>query len=235
MSMYKRPPLRVRDEPCKSTHVLPDSFLGRIVKPPPTNYRTFVKRPIYAMNAYVSLMKKNCEEMGLEYKHIDVPEHIPPPIVEGVKEPFIRYVDEVSMKLRILKSGIIRVKLDTSIATLYEKYYSKAKQPPTKNVVQAYKSLGFSEGFLEILKKKISKRPERLKKFENIIDSIFNKEPVKKPKKIKKKEENVEIEEEEEDEQDPDDVQPEEDEALDVEIDEDLEEQAQDDEEYLSD
>ena len=234
--MYKRPPLRIRDEPKNHATILPDSFLGKIVKPPPTQYCTFVRRPIYAMNAYVSLMKKNCQEMGLEYKHIDVPEHIPPPITEEVKEPFIRYADGVCMKLRILKSGIIRVKLDASIATLYERYYSKAKQPPTKSVVQAYKSLGFSEAFLDNLKKKISKRPEQLKRFEKIIDSIFNKEPVKKPKKIKKTEEIIEAEdEEEEDEQDPDDVQPEEDEALDVEVDEDLEDQAQDDEEYLSD
>lgn len=238
--MYKRPPLRVKDDPLKNNEPIkfqPGSVLDRILNPPPTKYHNYVKRPIYAVDAYISLFKKNCRELGLEYKKPDIPEYVALPIIESTREPSIAYLDGICMRLRILKSGIIRVKLDTSIATLYEKYYSKTKQPPTKSVVQAYKSLGFSDKFLDNLKNNISKRPQQLKKFEQVIDSIFNKEPVKKPKKSKKKEELIEDEEEvnDEDEQDPDDIQPEEDEALDVEVDEDLEDQAQDDEEYLSD
>ena len=238
--MYKRPPLRVRDLPTETNHVkvLPDTFLYNITNPPPTFVRKHVKRPVYMKEVYLSLLEKNCKSMGLEYKNPDIPDYVPRLKAEIIKEPTLGYAEQVYLKLRILKSGIIRVKLDTSFATIYEKYYSKQKIPPIKTSIQAYKSMGFSDTFIEKIKKKCDSKVAFGKKVSGIIDSIFNKEPAKKPKNIKKKEDNVEVEveEEEEDEQDPDDVQPEEDEALDMEVDEDLEEQAQEDEEaYLSD
>jgi len=238
--MYKRPPLRVRDLPVESSHekVLPGTFLYSITNPPPTFIRKHVKRPVYMKEVYLPLLEKNCKSMGLEYKEPDIPDYVPRVKANAVTEPILGYAEQVYLKLRVLKSGVIRVKLDASFATIYEKYYSKQKIPPIKTSIQAYKSMGFSDTFIEKIKKKCDSKVAFGKKVSGIIDSIFNKEPAKKPKNIKKKEDNVEVEveEEEEDEQDPDDVQPEEDEALDMEVDEDLEEQAQEDEEaYLSD
>ena len=134
--------------------------------------------------------------------------------------------------------GIVRVKLNTSFASLYEKYYSKNKIPPIKTVIQAYKSQGFSQDFLDRIKRRHELRLAHAKKVSKAIDTIFNKEPAKKTKKKKEEEPKPEPEEEnndeEEQDQDQEDDGPEEDEALDVEVDEDIEEQ-QEEEEYFSD
>ena len=152
----------------------------------------------------------------------------------------ITFSDRVYVKMKFLKSGIVRIKLDASIASLHEKYYSKAKRPPMKTVIQAYKSMGFSEEFLEKIKKGFARNAVQQKRIEKVIDKIFNKEPVKKPKKKKKEEEIVEEEKEIEDEDTPEDDDededvPGEDDGMDVEpeVEEDVEDPVE--EEYFSD
>lgn len=239
MSMYKRPPLRVREDTVASGRPKPGSFLDAIVNPPPTIRSNHPKKPIYQKDAYLSLLKRSCEDAGLEYKEPDIPDYVARVTVVPPGEPKLSHSDRVYMKVRILKSGIIRIKLDTSFAILYEKYYSKCKQPPMKSIIQAYKSMGFSLEFLDKIKIKFSKFADHKKKVQEKIDSVFNKEPAKKPKKIKKKEDEEPeeiIEDEEEDEEEEDD-DPDEDGGMDVEVDEDPDEQPQEGEEeaYLSD
>jgi len=233
--MYKRPPLRVKEEPRISSRPKPGTFLDKIVNPPPTVRYVQKKYPVYQKDTYLALLKRNCIELGLEYKEPDIPNYVPPQRPKPVEQPQLTFSDKVYMKVRILKSGIIRVKLATSFAILYEKYYSKQKQPPMKSLIQAYKSIGFTPEFLEKIKTKFSKFAEHKKKVEKMIDEIFNKEPAKKPKK--KKEEVIEEEEEEEDEEEDQDDDPGEDGEMDVEVDNDDDnEQPQEDEEaYLSD
>lgn len=241
--MYKRPPLRVREEPGISTRPKPGSFLDKIVNPPPTMGYKQKRYPVYQKDTYLALLKRNYRALGLEYKELDIPDYVPHTDIVKTQEPELPFSDKVYMKVRILKSGIIRIKLDTSFATLYEKYYSHCKQPPMKTLIQAYKSMGFSPGFLEKIKTKSSKFVEHKKKVEKMIDNIFNKEPAKKPKKAKKKEEEDLIEDDEEPEEERDDDEEEEeeeigdDEGMDVEVDEDPDEQPQDDQEeaYISD
>jgi hypothetical protein len=233
--MYKRPPLRVREEPRPSTRPKPGTFLDRIVNPPPSVPYVQKKYPVYQKEVYLALLKRNCKELGLEYKEPDISDYVPPQRSKPPIEPQLTFSDKVYMKVRVLKSGIIRIKLDASFANLYEKYYSKQKQPPMKSVIHAYKSMGFSPEFLEKIKTRYSKFAEHKKKVEKMIDEIFNKEPAKKPKK--KKEEVIEEEEEEEDEEEDQDDDPGEDGEMDVEVDNDDDnEQPQEDEEaYLSD
>ena len=241
MSMYKRPPLRVREEPRVSTRPKPGSFLDKIVNPPPSAGYKQKRYPVYQKDTYLALLKRNYHALGLEYKELDIPDYVPPVKSERPSEPELTFADKVYMKVRILKSGIIRIKLDTSFAVLYEKYYSNQKHPPMKSIIQAYKSLGFSSEFLEKVKTKFSKFADHKKKVQEKIDSIFNKEPVKKPKKTKKKEEliedeNEEIEEEINEEEEEDDDVPDEDGGMDVEVEEDPDEQPEEDEEaYISD
>jgi len=239
MSMYKRPLLRVREPPRVingPAKVPPGTFLHGLINPPPTEFYKWVKQPIYRKDDYLALLKKNCKELGLEYKEPDIPEYVPAPKLKTPEEPEIIYPDWVYMKVKVLKSGVVRIKLDASLATLYEKYYSKNKFPPVKSIIQAYKSLGFSKEFLERTKKKFDNKAEISKKIGAIIDKVFNKEPVKKIKK-KKEEPPEEIEEEDprDDEEDPREDEPEEDEGMDVEMDEDPDEQPQEEEEYFSD
>ena len=237
MSMYKRPPLRVREAPRKihePVNIPEDSFLFSIINRKPTTFQTHIKQPVYRKADYLALLKKNYEDLGLEYIEPDIPEYVPVEKPQSLKEPTIDFIDHVQLKYKILKSGIIRIKLDASFSTLYEKYYKHCKQPSIKLVTQAYKSLGFSEEFLEKIKKSYTKKAEYQKTVADMIERIFDKEPVKKPKK-KKKEEEVEAEEEivEEDEEEEEEVI--EDEGMDVEVEEDPDEQPQEEEEYFSD
>lgn len=243
MSVYKRPlpRHRVHHAPGSYPKANPPegSVLHSILTPSDTKYFNYVRGPVYKQDDYLKGLKKNNKEMGIPYKDPQLPEYTHVPTVERVKEPELTFVDRVYMKMRILKNGTVRIKLDPSFAILYEKYYSKGKTPPQKNVIQAYKSMGFSNEFLEKIKKGFAKNIEQQKRIEKVIDKVFNKEPMKKTKRKKKEEEPVEVieelvedvEEEEDDEEDP----PPEDEGMDVEPveEEDVEEPVE--EEYFSD
>lgn len=236
-TMYKRPPLRVKDahQPSHNLTKLDDNgFLHKLVRPPPTQWSEKKIVSVFQKENYLTLLKKNYEECGLELKERFIPDLPEKKHIVVTQEPFIDCIDKVYMKIRILKSGIVRVKLDTSIVSLYENYYSQNKIPPLKSVIQAHKSLGFSEAFLEKIKKKHERRTTFGKKISKVIDLIFNKEPVK---KTKKKKEVVEVDEEiieelEEDETQEDDIP--EDGGMDVDLDEDADEEPQE-EMYLSD
>lgn len=213
------------------------SLLHSITRPPPMTVPDYVRRPIYQKEAYLALLEKNCKEMGIPCITHDIPEYVPKVKKEVLKEPRFDYIDQVQVRLVVLKSGIIRVKMDTSFMVLHEKYYSQYKLPPVKSILKAYKSMGYSEKFLERTKNNFTKKIEHAKKVSGIIDSIFNKEPVKKPKKKVVSEElpdEIEVLDEPDEPEDPDD--PDEDGGMDVDLDEDPDEQPQEDEEeYLSD
>ena len=241
MNMYKRPLPRVKINPPhgQRVNIAEGSFLHGILNPGPTTYYKYVPAPVYEKDAYLSLLKKNCDYLDIPYKEPNIPDYVEPPKPVPITEPELKYADTIYVKMKILKNGVVRIKLDASIATLYEKYYSKCKRPPMKSVIQAYKSMGFSQGFLDKIKSEFEKKADHQKRIEKIIDKVFNKEPTKKPKK-KKKEEEDPIEEEnpieEEDDDDVDDDDTPDDEGMDVEVEED-EEVVEDpqDEEYLSD
>ena len=234
--MYKRPPLRVRDPVVKTPQCnkAPEgSFIHKLLNPPPTVHFRQIKQSVYQKEAYLVLLKKNHEERGIEWVEPEIPHYEPLQTVEKMKEPELTFIDNVYLNSKILKSGVVRVKLNTSFSTLYEKYYSENKIPPIKTVIQAYKSQGFSQDFLDHIKRRYDLRLAHAKKVSNAIDAIFNKEPTKKTKKKKEEEPKPEEENNDEEEQDQEDDGPEEDEALDVEVDEDIEEQQE--EEYFSD
>lgn len=246
--MYKRPLPRVRNDytghkPLKFTE---GSFLHGLVNQDVTEYFKFQKGPVYNKDIYLRMLKYNYESVGLKYIEPILPVSIKIKKSQPVKEPELSYGDTVYVKMRILKSGVVRIKLDASIATLHEKYYSKGKRPPSKSIIQAYKSMGFSEGFLEKIKRNFAKKEKEQKRIEGVIDKLFNKESAKKVKKKKEEEEvkvkvdvdvDVElIEEEKVDEEDEEDDTPGEDEGLDVEPDAEEEvEEEPGEEEYNSD
>ena len=113
---------------------------------------------------------------------------------------------------------------------MYDKYYHRGVQAPIKVILQAYKSHGFSDSFLEKIKKSYARKIAYTKKVPGILQKIFDKKPVKKIKIKKKKE--IEDEEEPEPEVEEDDIPTEEGE-LDVEPDD--PEEVVEEEEYMSD
>ena len=241
MSMYKRPSRCVRNLGYEHRPAPVDSFLYKLMNPSPIQYPVKVLRPIYQQDLYLRLFKENQKVMGITYVDQQLP--ILPPTVypEPRKEPELTYGDSVQVVLRVLKNGIVRVKVNGAIADMYAKYYGPgvdhSKVAPFKAVLQAYKAHGFSKEFLDRITKNNDKRKAIQIRIDKVFTTIFDKEPVKKAKKEKKKKvEDIEevITEAVEPEEDADKPlapdAPEEDETLDVEPDEDEEE-----EEYVSD
>lgn len=235
--MYKRPSKRVKVHPDPDPNPVrgtlpPGSFLSSIIHDDTTKFYERVKQPVYQQENYLKALKKNYEDCGLTFKDPELPQYVEPVRHKPNPEPELIYGDRVQMTLKVLKSGIVRVKLNSAIADMYNKYYARGIKPPFKAVVQAYKSHGFSKEFLEKIKMKNEKQKLFAAKVEKILEKIFDKEPVKKPKKEKKKpveeeeEQLPEVEEEEED-----DI-PEDEGGLDVEPE--VDEEVVEEEEYFS-
>ena len=231
--MYKRPSQRVKVHTSHIRGSIPDdTFVGRIVQSKPTIQFKFVKDPVYHQDDYLKLLEANYKKMGLPYVDPQLPIIQPKVYPEPRKEPELTFGDRIQVNLRVLKNGIVRVKINSAIAELYAKYYKHAKRPPFKMVLQAYKSHGFSKEFLQRIEKNNDKRKDLYIRIEKVFTNIFDKEPMKKIKKKKKEEEIVEPIEEEEDIIPLKSDEPEEEETLDVEPDE--EEEVENEEEYLS-
>ena len=233
--MYKRPSKRVKVHPVPTPvrgTLPPGSFLGSIINNESPNFYERVKEPVYQQEIYLRALKKNYEDNGLSFKDPELPEYVQPERPQPTKEPELIYGDRVQVTFRVLKSGIVRVKVNAAIADVYDKYYRRGKKPPFKTILQAYKSHGFSKEFLEKIKMRYEKQKLFATKVEKILEKIFDKEPVKKPKKEKKKpveeeeEQLPEVEEEEED-----DV-PEDEGELDMELE--VDEEVVEEEEYFS-
>lgn len=248
MNTFKPPSRRVRPQLTSqvgdTAPVKEGSFLYHIINPKPTAFFEFKKGPIYKVDRYLKMLKKNNEEMGIPYKEPNLPVAKPYQLPEKSKEPYIEYPDRVHVTLRILKSGIVRVKINTGIAMLHEKYYSRAKFPSIKELIQVYKSHGFSEEFINKIKKSHEKKVEYAKKVGGILEKIFDTKKPKKVKKAEKKKPEPEpelIEEEEimvadplhDEDEDEEDIIPDEDGHMDVEPDEEDEEEVADEEEYV--
>lgn len=229
MNMYRQPSRRVKcPPPVRGDKPLEGTFLYNIVHSKPPDVFKFEKRPIYMKEQYLQILKKNNEQLGISYIEPELPEPTPYVPLSSSSEPDIQYGDQVEVKIRILKSGIVRVKVVAAIADMYEKYYRRGKFPPLKVIIQAYKSHGFSDAFIQKIKDSHEKKMKFAKKVPSILAKIFEKEPVKKTKK-KKEEKKVEEEDELPEEEAEEDRVPDEEGELDVEPDEEPEEIVEDD------
>jgi len=229
MSMYRRPSKRVKcPPPVRGDKPVEGSFLYNIIQSKPPDVFKFKKAPIYKKEDYLKALKINHEQLGIPYIEPNIPDATPyvPPTQNT--EPDIKYGDRVEVKLRVLKNGIVRVKVISAIADMYDKYYRHAKLPPIKVIIQAYKSHGFSDEFIQKIKDSHEKKTKFARKVPVILAKIFDKEPVKKTKK-KKEEKKVEEEDEVPEDDLEEDQVPDEEGELDVEPDEEPEEVVEDD------
>jgi hypothetical protein len=138
--MYKRPSQRVKVHTSHIRGSIPDdTFIGRITKRNPVIQFKFVKDPVYHQDDYLKLLEANYKKMGLPYVDPQLPIVQPKVYPEPRKEPELTFGDRVQVNLRVLKSGIVRVKINSSIAELYDKYYKHAKRQLFKMVIKEYK------------------------------------------------------------------------------------------------
>lgn len=219
--MLKRPTPRFHPTPTPhdtkpTSGVLADIINGFNAEPSrPQKQMSF---SVQASEVYVRLLERNYKECGVPFQSPDVSELQPPKNSEDHDEPKLDFADKVYVKINILKSGKVRVKLIPHFLEMWNTYYSKGKKPPIKMVIAAYKAIGFSNVFLEKITISQKKRVEFAKKIEKVLEKIFDKSTTTKRKPIKpKNEEKVEDIEDrcdppEEDDEDEDG--PEEDEAI---------------------
>jgi len=233
--MFKQPSRRINFNGHVDKVIKPveGTLMYDIINPRPTIYPTIIKGPIHNHDDYIRLFKRNNKEMGIPFFEREYPEYTPRVYNIPNDEPTLEYSDQVKVSLKILKTGRIKISVNAAISSLDEKYYSVYKKPPIKSVIQAYKSHGFSDIFIEKIVKGNERNLEFGKKLGTIIDKIFDKQPMKKIKLKKVVEVEVENENEnDEDENDEDDIVPEEDGEMDVEPDED---EVVEEDEYISD
>jgi hypothetical protein len=229
--MFKRPSQRIScPPPVRGDKPIPGTLIYDISTQKPTKQFIFHKGSVYKEADYIEALKKNHQNLGIPYIEPNLPRLTPYHEPLRIKEPEILYGDRIQVTLRVLKNGTARVKVNGAIAMMYDKYYHRGVQAPIKVILQAYKSHGFSDSFLEKIKKSYARKIAYTKKVPGILQKIFDKEPVKKIKIKKKKE--IEDEEEPEPEVEEDDIPTEEGE-LDVEPDD--PEEVVEEEEYMSD
>jgi hypothetical protein len=179
---------------------------------------------------YIRDLKKNYEYHGIPFKQPEIFELPLKYKVSPEPEKHIEYLDQIQVKLNVLKNGKVRVKMVLHGAQLYEKYYSLGKAPPLKALTTAYKNMGYSDEFIQAFNDKYKKRLVFGKKLDKILETIFDKSANTKKKveneKKKKipKDEHEEEEPEDDQEKDEDEDGPEEDEALVADDEEDEEE-----------
>lgn len=221
--MFKRPIPRKKINPSTTQPVLPTRGVIYDILNTKDTPRPVIEKRFYYQNTelYLKLLEKNYKQGNIPFKKPQVSE--PPKRITktNTKECHVGYPDRVVLKLNILKSGIVRVKLLTSMACLWDKYYSKSKTPPPKSVISAYKNMGHSDVFIKKIQRNFEKKKAMKERTQKIIEAIFEKVPKKKvptvPKKEVKKVEDPEDEFDElpeEEVEEEEDVQPEEDEAI---------------------
>ena len=224
------------------TKLAPGSFLYNILYG--KNDNTIEKKPFYVQNKkdYLESLERNCKEMGIPFKKPYVEEMPPYEKVDDSIETHIEHLDQIVVKLNVLKSGKVRVKVLPQMAVLNEKYYSKYKIPPIKSIISALKALGYSQEFMDSMMEKYKKRNALIEKKWKILEKIFDAPSTASRNKKKKADKKAEVEAAEaaeaetevvEDEDPEDDDEPEEDEAIVVDEEGDEEEVVED--EYVSD
>jgi hypothetical protein len=191
---------------------------------------------------YKRLLKANYVKCNVPYKEPDVIESRGKDMYTTHEpECHVDYLDKVYVKLNILKSGKVRIKIVTNFLYFWSEYYSKGKSPTYKTLVAAYKAVGYSPAFLKKMNDNFKVRQKFAGKLEKMIADIFDKKVTRK-KVTKKVVKVVDMDEDAPDIRDADEVAedehveedgPEEDEAL---IEEDDECEVEDDaadEEYI--
>ena len=173
--MLKRPTKRVHPSPCVNPGPpIPGTFLHSIAnpsheiqRPPPRGAFAFQNCELYK-----KLLKRNYDSLNIPYKEPNVSELTSKSTNETMTECHIDYLDKVYVRLNILKSGIVRVKLVTNFSSFWKTYYSKGKSPPFKTMLAACKAVGYSEAFMNKMVENRKKRQIFAKKLEKI--SFYN-------------------------------------------------------------
>jgi len=208
-------------------------FLEYLTKPPPTSWFEHERMPVHRQDDYIHLLRKNYESCGIDFDENKFKVPYDPPKIQKFEEPEIitHPFGQVYLSLTYTKTKV-KVKMNYALYAIHEKFYACGKVPPVKVVVQALKSIGYSD---ELLKKVIRGYDENqlwAKKIWKYLELKLFKDDKK--KKIKKEKIKV-VDNDVEEDADADDEtvsDGEEENPFDMEIDDD-DEYVQDDDEVI--
>lgn len=187
--MLKRPLKRVPVSPVINAQYQVDGgFVNGMIKNHSVTIRPVREARFGYQNVeqYKRMLKRNYVYYDVPYKDPDVIEATARSSNEKETECLVDFLDKVYLRLNILKSGKVRIKLVTNFVSFWKTYYSKGKTPPFKTILAACKALGYSEKFLNKMVINKKKRQDYVKVLEKIIETIFDKSTSSKKKVVKK-------------------------------------------------
>ena len=126
--MLKRPYRRTPVSTCIPVGpLIPGTPLFNLIKP-----NSYIERPrvckaftIQDVENYIKLLKRNYQILGIPFKYPNVTEARSRDINTHKKpEPCLEFVDKIYVKLAILKSGKVKVKIVPNFKMLWDMYYS---------------------------------------------------------------------------------------------------------------
>lgn len=198
-----------------------EELVESVKKPVLTSWSRPPKVPVHRQEDYLRLLRKNYEDYGLEFDESKFRVDCDPPEIQKFEEPeaISHPFGQLYLNLTYTKTKV-KVKINCALYDIHEKYYAVGKTPPVKALVQALKTVGYSDDFL----KKVIKGYDENKRFGKKIwkyleTKLFKEEKKKKAKKPKK--EPVEDEEDPGDEDDADSAVGDDEDPFDMEMDED--------------
>jgi len=198
-----------------------EELVESVKRPALTSWSRPPKVPVHRQEDYLRLLRKNYEDYGLEFDESKFRVDCDPPEIQKFEEPeaISHPFGQLYLNLTYTKTKV-KVKINCALYDIHEKYYAVGKTPPVKALVQALKTVGYSDDFL----KKVIKGYDENKRFGKKIwkyleTKLFKEEKKKKAKKPKK--EPVEDEEDPGDEDDADSAADDDEDPFDMEMDED--------------
>lgn len=145
----------------------------------------YPKRPkkiqYYKPESYINDLERNNKNLNIPFKRPEVVERPLCNIKKNKYEPTVKFIDHIKMELTV-EGDSVKVNLFLGIYELNEKYYSHCKTPSHKSIISTYREHGFSEEFINKLKKNILKTKQICDNFD-IIKIFGATKSVKKAKK----------------------------------------------------
>lgn len=195
------------------------------------------KRPkkieYYKSESYIRDLARNNKNLNIPFKRPEVVE-CPTWVDRKIKnEPKLSYIDAINVELNVV-GDTVKVNLHCGINELYNSYYTQGKTPSHKRIISTYREYGFSEEYINRLKKNILKTKQICDSFD-MIKAFGATKSTKQAKKLEPEPEPAPEHNESDEEMSDieDDAIPEEDGAFDVdEMNDDVEDE---DEGYFSD
>lgn len=166
---------------------------------PIMNYESYLTSMEMSEKRYAKTLEPKAREKYLEEMEIRLAKikskheawhaaHPPPPPKpkpEPINVP--NDMDYVIVDLKVTKTGKVKAYVGAPMAEIHDQYLSKGVRPPLIEHLRALKRFRYPDWVLEKVVKEHEKLPEKKKKMEEMIETVFGKYSNSKPSKPKKK------------------------------------------------